>query len=403
MSQYRRTFTTLLSIGTLCLFAGADWLQFRGTDTNGVAAGPAPPVKFSGKDNVAWKADVPGRGVSGPIVVAGKVVVTSSSGFRRDRLHVICFDAKSGKQEWEREFWATGRTFCHPTSAVAAPTPCSDGKQIYAFYSSNDLICLDLEGNLKWLRGLTHDYPTAANDVGMSSSPVVIGDTVIVQVENYGESFVAGVSTLDGETRWKVARPRAFNWASPSVLRGKGGDDLVLLQSGKSVEAVRPRTGETIWRHETACSNIPSTTADGDTVYVPTAGLTAFRGEPGSASPKSLWSENRLGPSSSSPVAHEGRVYVLRGSVLVCGDAETGQPLWQLRVRGQQFWATPLLADKHLYLASAEGLVQVIDVSGKQGKIVGESNVADEIYATPAIAHGALYVRTGKQLWKIAK
>src|SRR5205807_67652 len=172
-------------------------------------------------------------------------------------------------------------------SAVAAPTPCSDGKQIYAYYSSNDLICLDLKGNLKWLRGLTHDYPTAANDVGMSSSPVVLGETVIVQVESYGDSFLAGINTQTGETRWRVPRPQAFNWASPSVLRGRSGEeDLLLAQSGKAVEAIRPLTGETVWKYDTPCDNISSTTTDGQTIFVPSQGLMAFRGEAGSEAKK---------------------------------------------------------------------------------------------------------------------
>jgi len=389
---------------SLSSVAADEWLQFRGTDTNGVATGPTPPAQFSKTENVAWKAPLPGRGVCGPIVVRGKVIVTSSSGFRRDRLHVLCFDASSGKLDWERQFWATGRTLCHPTSAVAAPTPCSDGKFIYAFFSSNDLICLDLAGNLKWLRGLTHDHPTAANDVGMSSSPVVLGETVIVQVENYGDSFLAGVNTQTGETRWRVPRPQAFNWSSPSVLRGKTrADDLVLVQSGKSVEALRPLTGESLWKYETSCANIASTTTVGSTVLAPTEGLTAFTGEPGSAARKLAWSQNKLAPSSSSPVAHEGKVYVLRGSVLACGDVQTGEVLWQQRVKGARFWATPVLSGHLLYVANDAGLVQVLDVSGKQPAIVSENDLGDPVLGTPAIAGGALYIRSNETLWKISK
>lgn len=413
--MHRKHLLTAFVVLSLPFFAAADWLQFRGTDTNGVAAGPLPPTKFSAKDgateNIAWKAPVPGRGVSGPIVVAGKVVVTSSSGFRRDRLHVLCFDAKSGKLDWERQFWATGRTLCHPTSSVAAPTPCSDGKQIYAFFSSNDLICLDLEGNLKWLRGLTHDYPTAANDVGMSSSPVVIGETVVVQMESYGDSFLAGINAQTGETRWRTKRPQAFNWASPAVLRGaksgddgaKGGEDLVLAQSGKSIESIRPLTGETVWRYDVACDSISSATVSGDTVFVPAGGLKAFRGEPGSDAKKLLWSENRLSPRSVSPVVHDGKVYSLSGTILLCGNAEDGSVLWQQRVKGGRFWATPVLVDKHLYTVNDAGLVQVVDVSGKTGKIVSENSLGDSVLGTPAIADGAIYVRSDSWLWKIAK
>ena len=174
---------------------------------------PAPPVTFAKDEagiehNVAWKTAIPGRGVSSPILVAGKVIVTAASGFNQDRLHVLCIDAKTGAIDWERQFWATGRTLCHPTSSVAANTPSSDGKRIYAFFSSNDLACLDLDGNLLWYRGLTHDFPTAANDVGMSASPLVLGDTVVVQVENKGDSFAAGLDAETGESRSRVcARP----------------------------------------------------------------------------------------------------------------------------------------------------------------------------------------------------
>ena len=123
-----------------------------------------PPVAFAKDEagiehNVAWKTAIPGRGVSSPILVAGKVIVTAASGFKQDRLHVLCIDAKTGPIDWERQFWATGRTLCHPTSSVAANTPSSDGKRIFAFFSSNDLACLDLDGNLLWYRGLTHDFP----------------------------------------------------------------------------------------------------------------------------------------------------------------------------------------------------------------------------------------------------
>ena len=400
----RKHCLAVLALSLLATFAAADWLQFRGTNHNGVASGPAPPIEFDekGKENIAWKADLPGRGVSGPIVVAGKVVVTASSGFRRDRLHVLCFDADSGKLAWERQFWATGRTLCHPTSAVAAPTPCSDGKNIYAFFSSNDLICLDLDGNLRWLRGLAHDHPKAGNDVGMSSSPVVVDETVVVQIENQGESFLAGINARTGATRWRKPRPRYSNWASPTVLRSKTGD-VVLAQSSETVEAIRPRSGEVVWRFETACSSVPSIASDGETVFVPTRGLTAFRGEPGSAAKKLRWSQTKLAPSSASPTVHDGKLYVLKGSVLACGDAKSGDVLWQMRIKGRRFWATPVLAGKYLYTANADGLVQVVDVSGKTGKLVARNQLSEGIYGTPAIADSALYLRSHGRLWKVAK
>jgi outer membrane protein assembly factor BamB len=121
----------------------------------------------------------------------------------------------------------------HPSSANAAPTPASDGHAIFAFFSSNDLVALDLDGNLLWYRGLAFDYPTAGNDVGMSSSPAVVDGVVVAQVENQGESFAAGLDAQTGVTRWKIPRPHAASWASPVVMRdaASGAPAAVLLQS----------------------------------------------------------------------------------------------------------------------------------------------------------------------------
>lgn len=396
----------------LSFAGGADWLQFRGNDGTAVAPDKKLPIAWGKKDaddknalgeNIAWRADLPGRGVSGPIVVAGKVIVTSSSGFKHDRLHVLAFDAATGEQLWERQFWATGRTLCHPTSSVAAPTPASDGESIFAFYSSNDLVCLDLDGNLKWFRGLGYDSPTAANDVGMAASPVVVGDTVVVQVENKGDSFAAGLDTATGETRWRLAREQSMNWTSPVVLRGKKpADDAVLLQSPGVLSAVKPATGDLLWSYTTACSIIPSATTDQGLVYLPAGGLTALKpsDRPGSHV-EVAWSDGKLGPASSSPVVHDGKAYVINGApALTCADAATGKVLWRLRLSGK-FWATPVLAGDYLYCVNDQGLAQVVKL-GDEGEIAAENDFGEPVLGTPAIVDGAIYVRGDSHLFKIA-
>src|SRR5690606_16848625 len=147
---------------------------------------------------IEWSQELPGRGLSSPIIVGDQVIVTASSGYRQTRLHVLSFAAADGSLQWEREFWATGRTASHPKTCVAAPTPASDGERIFAFYSSNDLACLDLDGNLLWYRGLTYDFPNASNSLGMSSSLVVADGTVVAMVENDSDSFTTGVDPQTG-------------------------------------------------------------------------------------------------------------------------------------------------------------------------------------------------------------
>jgi outer membrane protein assembly factor BamB len=384
----------------------AEWRQFRGEASNSATAGALPPVDVSDADgkNIAWKAKLPGRGPSSPIVVGGRVIVTCSSGVNQDRLHVVCFDAASGKQLWERQFWATGRTLSHPSSANAAPTPASDGKLIYAFYSSNDLACLDLDGNLKWFRGLAHDFPHAGNDVGMSSSPVVIGDVVVAQVECQGDSFAAGIDKQTGETRWRIARPREASWSSPVVMRGdKPGEDLVLLQSPTQLSAHRADTGEQVWEHAVACDAISSAAAVDGVVYCASKGMTALR-PAGKAEPAVAWNVQNLQPGAASVVVAGGKLYIInRSGVLTCASTDDGKVLWRQRLEGE-FWGTPVLVGERIYCVNQKGKIQVVEAKadGKSAEIVGGGQLDGEVQCSPAIVDGALYVRSDGHLWKIA-
>jgi outer membrane protein assembly factor BamB len=98
---------------------------------------------------------------------------------------------------------------------VASCTPCSDGKRVFALWSCNDLAAFDFDGNLLWLRGLTVDYANASNSIGMASSPIVVGETVVTMIENDSESYTLGVDANTGRNLWKMDRPKAANWCSP--------------------------------------------------------------------------------------------------------------------------------------------------------------------------------------------
>ncbi|MFO0897353.1 MAG: PQQ-binding-like beta-propeller repeat protein [Pirellulales bacterium] len=387
----------------VCSASGADWLHFRGTDNNGIAAGDQLPTEWSAEKNVAWKAPLVGRGCSSPIVVGDLVIVTSSSGAKQDRLHVLAFDAETGERRWERQFWATGHTLCHEFSSVAAPSPASDGQRIYAFYSSNDVACLDLEGNLLWFRGLTYDYPDAANDVGMSSSPVVVGDTVVVQAENFGDSFAAGLDAKTGETRWRLPRDREYMWASPTILRAANrADDSVLMQSANHFTAVDPHSGRVKWDLETRCAGIASAVAEQGVVYLPSGGVVALQASESTGAPAELWKAEDIQPSNASLVIHLGKLYAInRAGVLTCANAQNGEILWRLRLEGS-FWATPVVAGDYLYIPNDAGVCQVVKL-GEKGEIVAKNPLGEQLLATPAIAGNALYLRSDAHLWKIAE
>ena len=400
---------TLLTSCALALFStstlvAADWRQFRGTGIDGLAASETVPTSWSDSENVAWKLPLQNKGVSGPIVVGSQVFITESSGHKQNRLHVRCLDAATGRTTWERQFRATGRTQCHNKMAVATGTPASDGKRVFAFYSSNDLVCLDLEGNLQWYRALGIEHPNASNSLGMASSPVVVDGVVVAQVESDAEGFAVGVDAQTGKTLWKIERPRAANWTSPTILpRGAGKSSLVLLQSSKGVSAVDVKTGEEAWNYGDGASTIPSSVISEGLVFVPSNGITALRPNDASSAPELVWQENKLGPPTASPLAYKGRLYTVnRAGVLTCAETATGKDVWRLRLKGP-FSATPVLAGGHLYFVNEKGLAQVVRLGDDGGEVVTSVELNDRFLSSPAVADGALYIRGDKQLWKIAR
>ncbi len=379
--------------------AAADWTQFRGPHGNGISDETTLAAKL-GETNVAWKRALPGRGLSSPLIIGERVFVTCSSGPKQDRLHVICLSAADGKKMWERQFWATGRTLCHPKSSVAAPTPASDGRRIYAVFSSNDLVCLDLEGNLIWLRGLTRDYPKSGNNLGLSSSLVVVGDVVVAMSENESDSFTAGLDAATGVNRWKISRPKEANWTSPIVIPAAGGGNLVVLQSDKGVTAIDPATGKIAWEALSKADTIPSPTLVGDIIYVPGDGITALKLN-ATNSPVQLWKVSQLATGTASPLALRDRLFIVnRASVLTCANAANGERLWQLRLQGP-FSATPVAAGNTLFCVSEKGVLQAVDTTKPEGEIVSTLELKETILATPAIADGALYLRSDATLWKL--
>ena len=383
--------------------ARAEWRQFRGTLGNGVASAVRLPLEWSERER--WKVELPGRGPASPIVVGDQVLLTASSGHRQQRLHVFSVDAATGARKWERHFQATGRTQCHPTSANAAPTPASDGRSVVAFFSSNDLVCLDLEGRLKWYRGLAHERPRAGNDIGMSSSPLITGDVVVVQVENQGDSFAVGVDLETGKTRWEVARPKQASWASPILYRDPGrSSDTVLLQSPWGITAHDAANGHELWRYETDCESIPSAAVDHHTVYLPSNGLTAIR--PAAVTAEVVWGASQLGTSAASPLVVGNKLFTIgRAGVLNCADSSTGQlegeAGWRLRLEGR-FWASPVATGDQLLLVNSEGQLFVVDISDRRGKVISKYDLDANIQATPAVSEAGVFIRSDTHLWKFA-
>lgn len=384
----------LLSLNSL----HANWLNFRGNQSNGFSASKSL-IDLNADQEGAWRAKLPGRGLSSPIIVGDKVFLSASSGVKQETLHIFCFSCRTGLIIWERKFRATGRTICHEKTSVAASTMTSDGSKVVAQFSSNDVFCLTLSGDLIWLRGLTYDFPNAANGLGMSSSPLITKGVLLTQVENDAYSFSMGINMNNGETLWKKNRPRAANWSSPTLF-GIGDNQAIILQSKEGVSVVNPKSGKEIYSFSEGASTIPSSTPAGNILLVPSNGMTALEIYTDKEKAKQLWSDNKLGPGTGSPAVSKDRFLVInKANVLTCARIETGEILWRMRIKGPAS-GSPIATESHLYFFNEEGLGQVIEISDEKGEVVASVDLGETILCTPAISGNGLYVRSDNSLWK---
>jgi outer membrane protein assembly factor BamB len=405
----------LLAVGLLAVAAtlpADDWTGFRGPGGKGVSHGKDLPVKWGPTENIRWKVDLPGRGLSNPVIVKGKVFVTASSGYRERRLHVLCFDEATGKKLWERQFTSTGSTACHPMTCMAAPTPACDAKGVYALFATGDLAALDHDGNLLWYRSMVGDYPNLTNQVGMAASPVLVGNTLLLPLENVGDSFAAGINIKTGKNRWRVKRESDINWCTPVVFEQNGKKTALFLTS-KAATAFDPEKGTIRWTYPVeGLSSIPSAAVGDGVLFLPggfpgDGNLHAVKPRQDGSQPELLWKTGKLKSGYASPVFYKGRLYGLSGVAFNCVNPEDGEVIWTQRINGK-FDGSPIAADGKIYITNEDGVTTVFE-AGAKAKVLATNKLYDKakvddrnkILATPAIAGGAIFLRSDKQLFCI--
>ena len=231
----------------------ADWPQFRGPGGTGVVTGTVvPPDTWTGTQNVAWKYEVPGHGWSCPIVVGGKVFVTScvtdsklaapKTGFYaptntkthdgEHRWTLFCLDAATGKVLWERvAHKGKPQHPIHVKASYASETPVSDGERVYAYFGNVGLFCYDFTGKLLWSRSWDV-VPTQLN-WGTGASPVLHKDRLYIVNDNEKQSFIVALDKLTGKDVWKVDRAEKSNWATPFVWENGKRTEIVTCGKGK--------------------------------------------------------------------------------------------------------------------------------------------------------------------------
>lgn len=380
-------------IALVALLALQDWPGFRGAEGRGVSGEKELPLKWSKSDGLRWKAPLPGRGLSSPVVAGGRVYVTACDGPGQERLLTLCFDASTGRELWRRELRATGPTQCNGKTCMAAATPAADAGRVVALFATGDLAAYGRDGDLLWYRSLAGDYPTIGNNVGMASSPILRGERVFLAMENVGESFAAALDARTGANLWKQPRTSKINWTTPFAV---GGD--VLFQSGEELTAYDAATGERRWSLAGKFATIPSTTAADGLVFAP--GGPAIALKPGGGSPSPAWESNALQSGTATPTIHAGRIYTISsGGIVVCGDVATGEVLWKHRLPGA-YSASPIVAGDRFYAVNEAGLTSILRL-GAEPELLAANALEDGILASPAAAGGLLFLRSDKALYAV--
>ncbi len=379
---------------------GADWTQFRGPDGTGVSPEKGIPSKWGTDQNIAWKAKLPGRGLSSPVVLGNTVYLTACSEREQGRLHVLAFDSKTGDELWRRSIIATGGTACHPKTNMAAPTPVANDKGVVALFATADMVAYNSKGDLLWCRSFCGEDPGISNQVGMASSLGLHKDTVLVELETGSSSFICGVDLATGREKWRHPRGKAVNWTSPTVVRQKGVD-VALFLAPNGLTACDPSTGKILWNYtETPGGSIASATASEDLIISPGSPLVALKSASTGTTPEIAWKSSKAGGTYCSPLVYEGKVYGVSSVGINCLDASTGKEIWTHRVKGP-FAGSPLIADGKLYLVNEEGLTTVLKVGGEKPEVLGNNKLGETILCTPAIAGGKIFLRSDSTLWCI--
>lgn len=253
-------------IGTFVVQARAeDWPQFRGPNATGIAAESThPPVTFSTTENVRWSVPL-GPGVACPIVVAGRVHVTSMS--PDGQFVVAAYDAVTGAELWSTTFDPGPLPEITPPNEPASSTPAGDGERVYVHLSTRGLLALDAKtGSPVWEHKLPP--PFYLMGWGAANSPIVFEDLVIFNLDDDLAPYLVAVDKRTGEQRWKTERPDVLGgYAVPVLCTANGRTDVVVAGSGR-MQGYDPRTGREIWTCNSLVRTIMTTpVVQGDRIY----------------------------------------------------------------------------------------------------------------------------------------
>ncbi len=395
-----------------------DWSHWRGPTGNGVAPTARPPLEFGPGRNERWRAEIPGRGSSSPVVHGERVFVTTavpagngaegSFDFR-----VLCLDRATGRERWSRTV-VTARPHegTHQTNGFASASPCTDGERVYAHFGSRGLYCLTRDGEPVWDRDFGD--MRIRNGFGEGSSPTLADGMILVPWDHEGPSSLFALDAKTGRTVWDAPRDEPTCWATPLVVTDAAGGRQVVMNGQRRARGYDLATGKELWKcggqTERPCA---SAVAAGGVAFVGSGFRGAFigafdlagRGElaPGHGV---IWSRTKDTPDVASPLLSGDRLYYYKEKtgLLTCVDTRTGTAHYEsARIPGVgRTYASPVAAAGHVYLTDRGGAITVIR-DAPTLEVVATNDMGEGVDATPAPAGRDLFIRGESHLFCVGR
>ncbi|MBI4326424.1 MAG: PQQ-binding-like beta-propeller repeat protein [Chloroflexi bacterium] len=411
------------------------WPQWRGPLGTGVAPHANPPVEWSESQNIRWKRELPGKGHSTPVVWGERVFVTTAVPFgealpakysgapgghdevpitHRHKFMVVAVDRRDGKVLWERtvreELPHQGG---HRTASLASASPVADGEHLFAHFGSWGLYGLSLSGEVQWQTDL--GQLETLHGHGEGSSPALHGETLIVNWDHEGESFVAAFDKRSGRQLWKTPRNRASSWTTPIVAE-QDGQPQVIISGSKRVSGYDLATGKPLWECGGLSEEnvVSSPVAGHGMVFTGSTydrpGLLAIRldGAKGdiTGTKQVLWRRSKGAPYVPSPLLYGDSLYFLYHfqGMMTRVNARMGedQP-GPFRLPGiYNVYASPAAAAGRVYVTSREGVTVVLK-DGDPPEVLAQNRLEDSFSASAALAGSEMFLRGERFLYCIAQ
>ena len=405
-----------------------DWPGFRGKTGAGVSSESDLPTRWSKKKNVHWHIKLPGRANSSPAVVGDVIYLTTQMADDR-ALHVLAIDRSSGETLWDRkvgsgDLAAPGpkNLYVHRHNA-ATPSPSADAENVYAFFGSGLLVCLDRSGKEKWKKDLVAEFGAYDITFGMASSPRLWQDRLYVACMTKGSSYVVAFDKGTGDVVWKKdrrypAEDDGFDaYSTPAVFEHNGQAQL-LVSGCDHIDSYDVMSGKRLWfsggkKIDSPYGRILASPAVGAEIIVSCSGHPQGGGigraiaiDPNGSGDitesNRVWTYPAYSPDSPTPVCYEGNVYMVRDDgIASCLDLRTGKRHWRKRLARGPYRASTVAGDGKVYFLSRDGVCTVIQ-SGPKAKVLAENSLGGAFFATPAISDHTLYLRGHGQLYAIA-